>query len=202
MRDIVVRHKLRESRTVKKMALYLISNVGKEFSYNKLKSIFELGSINTAISFVSYFEDSYLIFIVPKFDYSLKKQLINPKKAYSIDNGLSNANSASFSSDRGRMLENSVFLHLRRKYSEIFYFKEKKECDFVVKEKNKVVMAVQVCYKLHEDNQEREVGGLVEALEKFNLEEGLILTFDQEDELKVENKKIVLKPAWKWMLEK
>ena len=200
-RDIVVRHKLRDSKTVKTLALYLLSNTGSEFSYNNLKKMFDLGSVNTAIAFVSYFEDSYLLFTVPKFDYSLKKQIVNAKKAYSIDNGLSTANSASFSSDLGRMLENSVFLHLRRKYKEIFYFKGKRECDFLVKEQNKIKMAIQVSYELNEGNKQREFDGLLEAIKKFDLAGGLILTFDQEDKFEIEGKHMIAKPVWKWMLE-
>ena len=200
-RDIIVRHKLRDSKTVKTLALYLLTNTGKEFSYNNLKKMFNLGSVNTAISFVSYFEDSYLLFTVSKFDYSLKKQIVNAKKVYSIDNGLSTSNSASFSSDLGRMLENSVFLYLRRRYKEIFYFKEKRECDFLVKEQNRIKMAIQVSYELNEENKQREFDGLLEAIEKFGLKEGLILTFDQEDKFEIEGKPIIAKPVWKWMLE-
>lgn len=200
-RDILVRHKLRNAKTVNEMALYLLSNTGKEFSYNGLKQTFGLGSANSAISFVSYFEDSYLLFTIPKFDYSLKKQLVNPKKVYSIDNGLSSVNSVSFSQDKGRMLENTVFLHLRNKYKKIFYYKEKAECNFVVKEKEKITTAIQVCYKLHVDNQAREVEGLAAALKEFNLPSGLILTLDQDDELVVGSKKIFVKPVWKWLLE-
>jgi hypothetical protein len=200
-RDIVVRHKLRDSKTVKTLALYLLSNTGNEFSYNNLKKMFNLGSVNTAIAFVSYFEDSYLLFTVPKFDYSLKKQIVNAKKVYSIDNGLSTSNSASFSSDLGRMLENSVFLHLRRKYKEIFYFKGKRECDFLVKGQNKIKMAIQVSYELNEGNKQREFDGLLEAIKTFDLAEGLILTFDQEDKFEIDGKHIIAKPVWKWMLE-
>ena len=200
-RDIIVRHKLRETKIVKEMALYLLTNVGKEFSYNSLKRIFNLGSTNSALAFVSYFEDSYLMFTVPKFDYSLKKQIINPKKVYSIDNGLSNVNSASFSADRGRMLENIVFLQLRRKYKDIFYFKEENECDFLVKERNKIIAAIQVCYELHEDNKKREIDGLLKPIIEFNLENGLILTYNQEDEFKINGKVLTVKPAWKWLSE-
>ena len=131
--------------------------------------------------------------------YSLKKQIKNPKKIYAIDNGLSATNSASFSEDKGRMLENAVFLHLRRKYKNIFYFREKHECDFLVVEKNNIIAAIQVCYELNDDNKEREIKGLQEALENLNLKEGLILTFDQEDELSVVNKKITIMPVWKWL---
>ncbi len=200
-RDVVVRHNLRNSKTVKEIALYLITNVGKEFSYNNLKKTFGLGSTNSAIAFVSFFEDSYLLFTLSKFDYSPRKRSVNPKKAYSIDNGLSSVNSVSFSSDRGRMLENAVFLHLRKKYKELYYFKEKKECDFLVEEKGKITSAIQVCYELNEDNKDREFAGLTEALTKFNLANGLVLTYNQEDEFKVGGKKILVKPVWKWMLE-
>ncbi len=200
-RDIIVRHKLRNAKTVKELALLLLTDAGKEFSYNRLAKTLGLGSINTAISFVSFLEDSYLLFTVPKFDYSLRKQLAYQKKIYSIDNGLSGANSASFSADKGRMLENAIFLQLRRKHEGIFYFKGRGECDFVVKEKGKVTKAIQACYELHEDNKRRELDGLVEALEELRLPFGLILTHDQEDNFTIDGKSILVMPAWKWMLK-
>ncbi|MDR2720338.1 MAG: ATP-binding protein [Nitrososphaerota archaeon] len=199
MRDIVVRHKLRSPKTIKEMALYLISNIGTEFSYNNLAKTFNLGSTNSATAFVSYLEDSYLLFTIPKFSYSLKKQSVNPKKIYVIDNGLADVNSVSFSSNKGRMLENTVFLALRRKYKNIFYFKETKECDFIVKEANKITQAIQVCYSLTEENKNREIDGLIEALETFDLHEGLILTFNQQDTLKIGEKRIKIIPAWHWL---
>ncbi|MBU1930845.1 ATP-binding protein [Candidatus Micrarchaeota archaeon] len=202
MRDVAVRFGIRNSDLLKKLAIYLISNVGKEFSFNSLKKMFSVASVQTVIDYISFFEDSYLLFTTSKFSYSYKEQQTNPKKVYSIDNGLSAANSISFSKDRGRMLENQVFLYLRRKYREIFYFKEEGECDFVFKEKGKITGAIQVCYSLNEDNMKREVSGLLEALKKFGLKEGLILTFDQEDKLQEENKSIIIKPVWKWLLEK
>ena len=198
MRDIVVRYKLRSPKTIKEMALFLTSNVGVEFSYNSLAKTFSLGSTNSAIAFVSHLEDSYLLFTVSKFDYSLKKQAVNPKKVYLIDNGLADVNSISFSSNKGRMLENCVFLELRRTGSEVFYFRGDNECDFLVKEKNAITKAIQVSYELNEDNKKREINGLVEALEKFDLHEGIILTYDQEDELEISGKTIKVIPAWLW----
>ena len=199
-RDIVARHSIRESKALNEMALYLLTNVGKEFSFNALKNIFALGSVNTVSSFISYLEDSYLIFTVPKFDYSLKKQMVNPKKVYSIDNGLCAANSVSFSENKGRMLENLAYIFLRRDNKQIFYFKSEnnRECDFLVKEASKIKMAIQVCYELNEDNKGRELTGLTEALNKFDLKEGAILTFNQEDELVQNGKKIKVVPLWKW----
>jgi predicted AAA+ superfamily ATPase len=198
MRDIVVRHKLRNPKVIKEIALFLISNVGVEFSFTSLAKIFGLGSTNSAISFVSFLEDSYLLFTVPKFSYSLKNQSVNPKKIYAIDNGLADVNSVSFSSNKGRMLENGVFLDLRRNGKKVFYFKNKKECDFVVKEENKITQAIQVCYDLSEDNKNREIDGLIEALETFNLSEGLILTLNQQDTIKINGKTIKVVSAWRW----
>jgi predicted AAA+ superfamily ATPase len=198
MRDIVVRYKLRSQKVIKEMALFLISNIGVEFSYNSLAKTFSLGSTNSAIAFVSYLEDSYLLFTVSKFDYSLKKQAANPKKVYLVDNGLADVNSVSFSANKGRMLENCVFLELRRTGKEVFYFRENKECNFLVKERNEIVMAIQVCYELNEDNKKREIDGLAEAMKKFDLPAGTILTFDQQDELEISGKTIKICPVWRW----
>ncbi len=198
-RDIAVRHRLREVRTIEQMAVYLLNNVGKPFSFNSLAKTFGLGSTNTAQAFVSYLEDAYLLFTINKFDYSLKRQAVNPKKAYSVDNGLSSANSTGFSADEGRRLENATFLHLRRHTRDLHYFKGKNECDFLAKGRRGGWSAIQACYRLHEDNQKRETQGLLEAMRQLKLEEGLIVTFDQEDALMGDGKKIRVLPAWKWM---
>ncbi|MDO8647206.1 MAG: ATP-binding protein [Candidatus Diapherotrites archaeon] len=198
-RDIIVRYGLRNLKTLRELAVYLLSNIGKEFSYTKLKETFQLGSVNTAISFISYFEDSYLLFTVPRFDYSLKKQQANPKKIYAIDNGFAKVNSITFSKDRGKMLENAVFLQLRRNFRDIYYYSGKKECDFLIKEKEKITQAIQVCYELTEENKEREINGLLEAMEKFKLKKGMILTLKQKDEIKQADKTIIVKPAWEWL---
>ncbi|MEW6509179.1 MAG: ATP-binding protein [Bacteroidota bacterium] len=198
-RDIIVRHGIRNYRAVRELALYLLSNVGKEYSYTNLKKDFQLGSVNTVISFVSYFEDSYLLFSIPKFEYSYRKQLVNPKKIYAIDNGIINCNTVSFSKDDGRLLENVVFVELRRQGKNIFYFRGKNECDFVIEEKRKITEAYQVCYQLTEDNKTREINGLMEVLNESGLDKGCILTFNQEDQFKIEGRRIKVIPVWKWM---
>src|SRR3989338_1439210 len=179
MKDIAVRFGIKNTSILNKIAIYLISNVGKEFSYNSIKKMFEIKSVQSVIDYISYFENAYLIFNVPRFSYSYKQQQVNLKKVYSIDNGFSYANSASFSKDKGKMLENIVFLGLRRKFKDIFFFKEKNECDFIVKQKEKII----------------------KALGKFNLNKGLILTHKQEDEFKIKNKKIKVLPVWKWLID-
>jgi len=200
-RDIIVRHGVRNEKTLISIALYLISNAGKEFSYTNIKNIFSVGSVNSVVDYVSWFEDSYLMFTLPRFSWSLKSVAINHKKIYVIDTGFGDANSLSFSADAGRMFENAVYLQLRRKYKEMYYFREKGECDFVVKEQDKITLAVQVCMEVNTENMAREVNGLIEALQFFNLETGYIITINQEDELIKEGKKVLLIPAWKWTLE-
>ena len=126
----------------------------------------------------------------------MHQQLANAKKAYCIDTALASANSLSFSKDLGRMLENAVFIELRRNYNDISYYRnEKNECNFLIKEKGNITRAIQVCSTLTPDNLEREVRGIKAAMEETKCDKGIIITLDQEDELNG----IPLVPAWKWM---
>jgi len=200
-RDIVVRYQLRNANTVRDLGVYLASNIGKEFSYHKLANTFELGSSNTLKSYISYFCDAYLFFIIPRFSYSLKQQAKNQKKIYGIDTGLMTSLSLSFSKDKGRMLENTVFIELKRRKKDIYYYKKKKECDFIVSKKKKIECIIQVCYELNSDNFEREIGGLKEAMNELEHYNGLILTLKQDEQLSDNNYNIRVKPVWKWLLE-
>jgi len=198
-RDITARHGIRHHAVLKELLIYLMSNNGKLFSYNNLKKIFSLGSPNTISDYISYFEDSYLLFTVPKFDYSIKKQMTNPRKIYTVDTGLAGANSLSMSKDAGRKLENLMFIHFRKKYNRIFYFAGRRECDFLVQEKEKITKAIQVCYELNPDNLDRELDGLYEAMNAVSITEGLIITADQEDQFTKDNMKVRVIPAWKFV---
>lgn len=200
-RDIIVRHGLRNPKTVKELGIYLATHVAKEYTYNRLGKVFELGSNNTMASYISYFEDAYLFFSIPRFSYSLKQQQKNPRKIYGIDTGLITNLSMSFSRDRGRLLENIVFLQLKRSENDISYFRDQGECDFVVSKNRKTEVAIQVCYELNDDNLKREVNGLTEALNELGLNGGLLLTYDQKDEIKQDGKKIIILPVWEWLTE-
>lgn len=199
-RDILVRYKLTNEKTMKELVNLISSNISKEISFNSLKKTLGLGSPTTVREYFNYLENSFLVFLVPKFSYSLKKQIYASKKVYFIDTGLALNTGFRVSGEFGRLLENMVFIELKRKGMEIFYYKEKKECDFVFRHAGKF-NAIQVCYDFNEENKEREIRGLIEALNEFRLSKGLILTYDQEDEFTVEGKKIIIKPVWKWLLE-
>jgi len=124
-RDIIVRYKIRNSNELYNLAKYLLNNISKEFSYNKIKNMLNLGSVNTVSAFISYLEESYLIFTLPKFSYSLKQQQVNNKKVFAIDPAFSRVSSLNFSENKGKLLENLVFLELKRRGYELFYFQEK-----------------------------------------------------------------------------
>ncbi len=200
VRDIAVRHGVRNVKTLKEIAVYLLTNVSREFTYHSIRKIFQLGATSTVADYLAMFEECYLLFMVPRFDYSLKKQAWHPKKIYCVDNGLAIANSLSFSGDHGRMLENLVFNALRRYYREIYYYRNVHECDFLVREKGSVTEAFQVCYQLTSDNITRERDGLLAAMDEFGLNSGIILTMNESDVLKAGSKRIIIQPVKDWLI--
>lgn len=198
-RDIVVRYAIKNSKSLMDIVLYLISNIGKEFSYNGLRKTFEVGSANTISDYLSWLEESFVLFYVPRFSWSVKSIVVNPKKVYAIDTGFIQANSLSFTKDTGRLLENAVFLYVRQKATKIYYFKDRGECDFVVFEKEKCNMIIQVCDHITSDNKDREINGLLEAMIFFNKQEGIIVTNNQKETIHVQGKIIKLVPAYEFM---
>ena len=198
-KDIFARYGLNNEKTLKELSFYLFSNYASEISYNKLRTMLGV-SINTVKSYMGYLENSYLIFSIPRYDYSIKKQIYSHKKVYVIDQGLINLISFKFSKDHGKLLENIVFLELRRRHSDIYYHRDKHECDFIVMENGHITDAIQVTASLN-GNSKREYDGLLEALDKYGLDEGLILTDDEEFEDIKGDKKIIVMPIWKWLLE-
>ena len=179
--DIAVRFRVRDIKTLKRLALYLLSNTGNLITGNNLKSVFGIGATSTVMEYFSHFEFSYLFFFVPKFSYSIRKQMINPRKVYTIDTGLIKANTGVFSDYYDKELENMVFLHLRRSYNEFYYFAEIGNCDFIIFGKNKVQKIVQVSSQLNHDNLDSELNGLFGALEFFDETEGELITWNQKD---------------------
>ncbi len=198
-RDIIARHGIRNGKVVEELTLYLISNIAKPFSLNGLKKIFNMGSANSVSDYVSWLEDSYLFFTLPRFSWSLRSVAVNQKKIYSIDTGFAQANSVSFSSDKGRLFENMIYLSLRRTHRDIYYFREHGECDFVVKDKEKVTQVLQVCYELNSDNFQREMSGLKEAMDFFDLNEGIIVTLNHSDSFVENGKQVRVIPANQWL---
>lgn len=181
IRDIAVRYGVRDTKSLQRLALYLVSNVGKLVTANRIKSLIGISATSTVMEYFSHLEQSWLFQFVPKFSYSVRKQLINPRKVYSIDTGLVSVNSKSFTSDYGPLFENLIYLFLRRRYKEINYFSEKGECDFIAFQNGEPAEIIQACYELTPDNLERELNGLFEALAFFDIPKGHIITLNQTD---------------------
>ena len=204
-KDIVERYRIEDVKKIKMLANLLLESTSKDISYsklaNKLKSIGMNTSKNTIVEFLSYFEDAYLFFQNIKYEYSQRKQLGSIKKVYFIDNGMLNSVSFKFLKDVGKLLENLIFLELRRRNKKIFYNRDNYECDFIIQEKEKVVQAIQVTENLNSENEKNEVEGILEAMNKFKLKEGFIITLDEERDIEIKGKKICVLPVWKWLLE-
>lgn len=203
IKDLLVRFKIRDSKSFREIALYLLSNTASPISFNSLAKIIGIKSVTTVKNYVDNFSEAYLFFSLFKFDYSVKKQLINDRKIYAIDTGIINAIAFKFSANSGHILENIVFLELKRRGQEIYYHKNKKECDFILRKGTKIFAVIQVAYSLADKKtREREISGLLEALSVYKLKEGLIITFDEEDEENIGDYKIKIVPVWKWLIGK
>jgi len=198
IRDIALRYNIKNITILQQLAVWLVSNCGKLFTGNSLRKMFQIRSSSSVMEYLSYFNDAYLFFYVSRFSFSGKVQMVNPKKIYCIDNGFIQHNSVSFTPDNGRLLENMVFLHLRRKTKEIYYFAEKNECDFVVFQQKKPEGIYQVCWQLNQDNLDRELNGLNEAMDFFKVNQGTIITFNQNETFEIGNKICNAIPFYEW----
>lgn len=165
--------------------------------YRQYKDKFPF-SKDSLFLYYKHFLDSMLAFEVRKFSESSYKRLRNPAKIYLVDTGIARR---ATSADAGRLLENIVFLELRRRGAEIFYFEEKRECDFIIKNNNTNFSAYQVVWELNEENESREINGLIEACGSLGIKKGIILTSDEEGKRKKGNVEIEIIPVWKWLLK-
>lgn len=198
-RDIAVRYQIEGTKALKELAFYLMSNVSSLISFNKLKEMLKLGSVNTVKNYIDYLEIGWLMFTVNKYAFSIKKQQIANKKIYAIDTGLVNSISFSFSENKGKLLENLVFLALRRLSGEIYYYTTKNnlEVDFY---SPKQKLLIQICQTLAgEDTKKREIRALEEAMQELSINSAVILTEDEES-VDFENTGIKIIPVYKWLL--
>ena len=201
-RDVLVRNKLTNEREILELLYYLASNVSKLSSNNALKGIIGISSGTTIKNYLEYIANTYLIFQVSKYDYSLKKQIHNPKKTYFIDNALVIKLGFSFSENNGRLLENLIALQLKRNGEDIYYHNSTHECDFLIRRNTRITGAIQVCFDMSAERAlSREMAGLTNVMNHFGLTEGIIITMDEEKDVEVKPQGIIkLIPAWKWLL--
>lgn len=184
------------------MANYLFTNFTKEISYNSLRKLFKISSPSTVSEYVKYLQQAYLLFECYKYDYSLKKQIVYNKKIYSIDTGLRNAIALNFSKNLGQNIENIVYLELKRRQKEVYFYKTKDnyEVDFIVHENP--VLLIQVSYTmLDKQTANREKRALISAMNELNIKTGFIITYNEELTIVESNKEIKVIPLWKFLMD-
>jgi len=199
-RDIISRFGIREVKGFRQLAQYLVTNTANPATYNALRNTLGFKSVASVRDYVGFLEEAYLIFEIFRYDFSKKKQYVNEKKLYCIDTGLRNAVAFRFSDDKGRLLENVVLIELLRRNKSVFFFKNPKECDFITEERGKITGAIQVCFELTRENRERELAGLSAAMAVHGLDEGIVLTYLQEETIREGDAVIRVIPAWKWLI--
>jgi len=199
-RDLIERYDMTNIALFNALSDKLFSSFSTRLSltafYRQYRDLFPF-SKDLLFQYFHNFEESMLIFAVRKFSESSYKRSRNPVKIYPADTGLCRRVA---SEDAGRILENIVFIELARRGGEVYYFEEKQECDFIVKDAEEAGFALfQVCLELTDENRRREAGGLIAACRRLNVTEGTILTEDQELEEEAEGIKISVRPVWRWL---
>ncbi|WP_303925721.1 ATP-binding protein [Draconibacterium sediminis] len=181
VREIGLTNGIRDLRAFKRLSLHLLRHVGEMITANQLKNTLGIKTTTTVVDYLNFLETGFLMYYVPKFSYSLRKQLVNPRKVYVADMGFVSAATFNIAEKSDQLLENLVFLYLQSKFTELFYFSEDGYCDFIGFGKDQAKIAVQVCANLEQDKLEQELNGLLEAMDFFDFKEGTLVTLSQTD---------------------
>ncbi len=204
LKDIVARYSLNEYKKLEEITAYILSNSGISLNANRIKKLFSI-SYDMASSYLEYLLNAYMIFEVRKFDYSFKKQLSNDKKYYPVDLGLSNIFKVANLQNRGALLENLVFLELKRRGYEIYYYKTKNslECDFLIEKDGKIAKLIQVTSSIKDEStKKRELKVFKKTIEELGLKdiESIVLSEDSSQILEQDGIEIEVKNIVEWLL--
>lgn len=207
-RDLIERYDISHPRAVIDLAKKLLDNIASCYTLNSLtgflKSLGNNVPKNVVSEYLKWFEDAYFLFTVRKFDASFHRSNSNPKKIYCVDHSLVKSVSSGILVNSGHILENMVFMALRRISEEVFYYRTSGnyEVDFIVKNQAGTLMLLQVCETLREPiTRQREIRALQAAMTELDLSKGMIITNDEEESYSVSNGLIKVVPAWRFMLE-
>lgn len=192
LKDCVANNQIRDILGFEELSFYSLTNLTSLYSYSSLAKVLKLND-KSIKEYINILENCYLFSEVKQFSYSLKEQINNKKKLYLCDNGFMNLG-YSFSSNYGKLLENLVFSELLKRDCEIYFYNKDFECDFIVKKDN-LIMAIQVCYELNEQNKTREINALLKL--SFKVDKKYIITYKQNDTLD----DVVVIPFWKYFWE-
>jgi predicted AAA+ superfamily ATPase len=191
-RDIVSRFDA-DLDIVKKIGYYLMTNIGVLFSYNSVARALNL-HYETVKKYVPYFEEVFLFYVVSFFSWKIKTTIKKDMKCYSTDTGLRNTVSFKFSDDLGKLSENIVLIELKRRGKEVYFWKEKREVDFIVRQDSNLT-AINVTFTNEIAPREKE--GLLEFKERYKNVHLVIITKELEQ---TDADGIQYIPLWKWLL--
>lgn len=204
-RDVVERYKIRNIKLLKLLIKSLINSAEREFSihkfYNFVKSMGIKASKNSLYNYLNALNDVFFVFPVRRFSYSYKEVEQSLPKICLIDNGILSINGIN---DYGRLMENLVFIELKRRGENVYYYKslDGKEVDFALLKKNKVAELLQVTFSLDDLNaKERETKALLKASKELKCNKLSIITWSKEGRETIKGKTIRYVPLWKWLLK-
>ena len=204
-RDLLERYEIKNLPALKFFLKRILSSATKLISvnniYNELKSSgFKIGK-SQLYENLDACVNIYLAQILRKHTKSPVDRELGDKKIYAIDNGLLNSLDYKFSDDTGKALEQVVFLELRRREQEIYFYKDKSECDFIIRHGIEITKAIQVSVAMSDEKtRKREIRGLTDCCNEFGLQKGLIITRDSSEELDLNGIKISIVPLFRWLL--
>lgn len=203
-KDVVARFNVDYTK-MRDFAYYVLSNTSQRMSYRKLQSIFALGS-NVPQKYLEHLEEVFFNFTVTAYSEKVKEQIVAPKKIYPIDAGLINATAFKISENIGPLLEQVVFIELKRRNYQIYYgnFENKYEIDYIIKRGEELEALIQVSYDIKEEKtRARELEALKYGINKLHPEKALLLTWQEEEVVKITDKiAIAIIPVWKWLIQK
>lgn len=202
-RDIIERYSISDVTLFRFFLKKIFANITKTLSINKiyrdLKSQGYKISNNYLYEYEQYVYAVFLCISVPKFDFSEIKQAKAEKKTYAIDTGLLSAIEFSMSSNFGKLLENAVLLELVKAGKEVFYYKNKTECDFVVMSKDGKLLPIQVAWQMNDTTtRKRELRAINEVCNDLSLENALIITFEEKEKLEINEIQVEIVPFYEW----
>ena len=207
-RDLVERHDISHPKAVSDLSHWLIDNIASLYSINgltgHLKSLGHKVPKTTVSQYVEWFEDAYFLFTVRLFDASLSRSHANPKKVYCVDHSLVTSVSSGVLLNAGRLLENLVFVALRRTNPSVYYYRTRtgREVDFAVPVRSEVPRLYQVCESMAEpQTKKREVTAVAEAMAELGTETATIVTRRDSEQIAVGSGAIIVMPAWRFLLD-
>lgn len=202
-RDILTRNGLTNEKEMLEMMFYLASNATKRITYSSLGKVVGIQHPDTIKNYLEYIQQTYLISQMFRYDPSVKKQMMSPKKIYFVDNAIIKRIGFNATENNGVFLENLVFIELKRRGWDVYYYADKKECDFIVRKGLHISDAYQVTLKMDSpQTREREIAGVREAMQAYSLSKGYILTFEGKETINFDDGTIVeVVPVWEWILQ-